>query len=124
MTPSATPFAAILRTAVERTPGAVGGAFAAYDGEMVDSFAKQDPTEWAILTAHFGVLLANLEAALNTKHFGGAEYFVVENSQLDVVVHTVEGGYFALMAMQRPGCLATALGNLEKAALALRKEMA
>jgi hypothetical protein len=121
---SATPFAAILRTAVEHTPGAVGGAFAAYDGEMVDSFAKQDPTEWAILTAHFGVLLSNLEAALNTKHFGGAEYFVVENSQLDVVVHTVEGGYFALMAMERPGCLATALGNLERAAVELRKEMA
>jgi hypothetical protein len=121
---SGTPFAEILRTAVERTPGAVGGAFAAYDGEMVDSFAKEDPTEWALLTAHFGVLLANLEAALNTKHFGGAEYFVVENSQVDVVVHTVEGGYFALIAMQRPSCLATALGNLEVAALALRKEMA
>jgi hypothetical protein len=121
---SSTPFAAILRNAVERTPGAVGGAFAAYDGEMVDSFATQDPTEWAIFTAHFGILLANLEAALNTKHFGGAEYFVVENSKVDVVVHTVEGGYFALMAMQRPSCLATALGNLEVAALALRKEMA
>jgi hypothetical protein len=121
---SVTPFAAILRNAVERTPGAVGGAFAAYDGEMVDAFAKQDPTEWAILTAHFGVLLASLESALNTKHFGGAEYFVVENSQIDVVVHTVEGGYFALIAMERPGCLATALGNLEVAAVALRKEMA
>jgi hypothetical protein len=119
-----TPFAVILRDAVERTPGAVGGAFAAYDGEMVDAFARQDPTEWAILTAHFGVVLASLEAALNTKHFGGAEYFVVEASAVDVVVHTVEGGYFALMAMERPSCLATALGNLEIAAVALRKEMA
>lgn len=118
-----TPFGAILRNAVERTPGAVGGAFAAYDGEMVDSFARQDPTEWAILTAHFGVVLASLEAALNTKHFGGAEYFVVENSQVDVVVHTVEGGYFALIAMQRPSCLATALGAIEEAAVALKKEM-
>jgi hypothetical protein len=118
------PFAAILRAAVDRTPGAVGGAFAAYDGEMVDFIAKKDPTDWAILTAHYGVLLANLEAALNTKHFGGAQYFVVENSQVDVVVHTVEGGYYALIAMERPSCLATALGALGEAAAALRKEMA
>lgn len=119
-----TPFAAILRTAVERTPGALGGAFAAYDGEMVDFIAKKDPTDWAILTAHFGVVLANLEAALNTKHFGGAQYFVVENSQVDVVVHTVEGGYFALIAMERPSCLATALGAIGEAARLLKKEMA
>ena len=33
---------------------------------MVDSFTERDPTEWAILTAHYGVVLANLEAALNT----------------------------------------------------------
>lgn len=119
-----TPFSAILRTAVDRTPGAVGGAFAAYDGEMVDFVASKDPTEWAILTAHFGVLLANLEAALNTKHFGGAEYFVVENAQVDVVVHTVEGGYYALLAMEHPTCLATALEAIGAAAVALRKEMA
>lgn len=119
-----TPFAAILRTAVDRTPGALGGAFAAYDGEMVDFVARKDPTEWAILTAHFGVLLANLEAALNTKHFGGAEYFVVENSLVDVVVHTVEGGYFALIAIERPSCLATALGAIGEAARLLKKEMA
>ena len=73
-----TAFAHILRTAVDRTPGAVGSAFAASDGEMVDFIALHDPTDWAILTAHFGVVLASLEAALNTKHFGGAEYFVVE----------------------------------------------
>ncbi|MBE7451809.1 MAG: hypothetical protein HS111_23855 [Kofleriaceae bacterium] len=118
-----TPFGAILKTACDRTPGAVGGAFAASDGEMVDFVTRTDPTDWAILTAHFGVVLAHLEAALNTKHFGGAEYFVVENARVDVVVHTVEGGYFALLAMQRPTCLATALGALGEAAHALRREM-
>jgi hypothetical protein len=117
------PFGKILRRAVERTPGALGGAFAAYDGEMVDFIAHHDPTDWAILTAHYGVLLANLEAALNTKHFGGAQYFVVENSKVDVVVHTVEGGYYALIAMERPSCLATALSALDEAARELRREM-
>ena len=121
---SLTPFRAILRAAVERTPGAIGGAFAASDGEMVDFVASKDPTDWAILTAHYGVLLANLESALNTKHFGGAQYFIVENGQVDVVVHTVEGGYFALIAMEHPTCLATALEAIGDAARALKKEMA
>jgi len=118
-----TPFARILRAAVDRTPGAVGGAFAAYDGELVDAVATIDPTDWAILTAHYGVILANLEAALNTKHFGGAEYFVVENSQIDVVVHTVLDGYFALIAIHQPACLATALRVIGDAAQQLRAEM-
>lgn len=118
-----TPFRRILRAAVDRTPGAVGGAFAAYDGEMVDAVATIDPTDWAILTAHYGVVLANLEAALNTKHFGGAEYFVVENSAIDVVVHTVLDGYFALLAVARPTCLATALAAIGDAAAQLRVEM-
>lgn len=118
-----TSFARILRAAVDRTPGAVGGAFAAADGEMVDYVTQGDPTEWAILTAHYGVVLANLEAALNTKHFGGARYLIVENSRIDVVVHTVHDGYFALMAMAKPACLATALGALGDAAARLREEM-
>lgn len=119
-----TPFARILRTAVDRTPGAVGGAFAAYDGEMVDYIVSEgDSTELAIITAHYGVVLANLEAALNTKHFGGAEYFVVENSKVDVVVHTVLDGYFALLALARPTCLATAMHALGDAAALLREEM-
>jgi hypothetical protein len=118
-----TPFAKILHAAVERVPGAMGGAFAASDGEMVDFVAQIDATEWALLTAHYGVVLANVEAALNTKHFGGAQYFVIENSGCDVVVHTVLDGYFALMALGRPTCLATALVALGDAAVLLRKEM-
>ncbi|HVK72310.1 MAG TPA: hypothetical protein VM734_03290 [Kofleriaceae bacterium] len=117
------PFARILDAAVKRTPGAVGGAFAAADGEMVDFVTGGDATEWALLTAHYGVVLANLEAALNTQHFGGAEYFVVENVKVDVVVHTVDDGYFALLAVQKPACLASALDALAAAARQLRKEM-
>jgi hypothetical protein len=119
----ATPFAAILRTAVERTPRAVGGAFAAADGEMVDWFTTGDPVEWAILTAHYGVVLANVESALGALHHGSAEFMVVEHSRLDVLVHTVEDGYFALLAVEPPAPLTTALGALRQAAAELRREM-
>lgn len=118
-----TAFRRILTRAVEDTPGAIGGAFAAPDGEMVDCVTSGDPMDLAILTAHYGVILANLEALLNTQHFGGARYFVVENGRVDIVVHTVDDGYYAMLAVPTPAPLGSAIGALEQAAVALRREM-
>ena len=118
-----TPFAAILQRAVQATPNAIGGAFADADGEMVDSFSTIDPHEWAVITAHYGVVLAQLSAAFGTWHFGGPEYFFALHKQLDVIVHAVEGGYYALIAARTPANLGIALETLRTAAVALRKEM-
>jgi hypothetical protein len=119
-----TPFASILKRAVDSTPNAIGGAFADADGEMVDSYASIDRDEWAILTAHYGVVLAHLTAAFGTWHYGGPEYYIAEHRQLEIVVHAVESGYYALLALKPPGPLAIALENLRAASSALRKEMA
>lgn len=119
----ATPFADILRDVVERTPRAVGGAFAAPDGEMVEYFSEQDPEEWALLTAYYGVVLGHLEAAFNTWHFGGPQFFFVEHSKIDVLVHTVDRGYYAVLAIEQPAPLWTALAHLTDAVAQLRKEM-
>jgi hypothetical protein len=118
-----TSFAAILRRAVDDVPNAIGGSFAAADGEMVDSVALGDPHDWALLTAHYGVVLGHLEAAFGTLHVGGPEYFVVRNGGLGVLVHTVEAGYYALLAVKPPGNLSVALEALRIAAVALRREM-
>ena len=122
-----TPFAAILRRAVEATPGAIGGAFADSTGEMVDSFARYDSNEWALLTAHYGVVLAQLTAMLGAWHFGGPEYFIAQHAVLDVVVHSVHGGYYALLALSQPNGapapLGLALSSLRIAASQLQLEM-
>ena len=119
-----TPFGEILRRAVLATPGAVGGAFADADGEMVDSFAEYDAHEWAVLTAQYGVVLSQLHAWLGTRHFGGPEYFIVQHSELDVIVHTIPGGYYALLAIGKPTPpLGFALVRLREAVLAIHQEM-
>ena len=118
-----TPFGRILREAVEETPGAIGGAFAAHDGEMVDAFTARDVDEWATLTAYYGVVLANLESAFNTLHVGGPQYFVVEHTQVDVLVQPVAHGYFALIALARPASISAGLRALDQAARRLAKEM-
>ena len=118
-----TPFAAILQRAVLATPNAIGGAFADADGEMVDSFSLIDPHEWAVLTAHYGVVMAHLNAAFGTWHFGGPEYFIAQHRKLQIVVCAVEAGYYALMAVKEPANLGLALETMRTAANALRKEM-
>ena len=118
-----TPFARILYRAVEDSPGALGGAFAASDGELVDACTTGDAHEWALLTAHYGVILANLEALLATKYFGGARYFVIANRDLHVAVHTVDDGYYAMIAVPPTAPIGRALANLVSAAHELRAEM-
>jgi hypothetical protein len=118
-----TPFSRILRRAVDHTPGAIGGAFAAADGEMVDAYTEGDSEQWAIVTAHYGVVLRLLESAFGTWHFGGTRFFIAQHEKLDVVVHTVSGGYFALLACRPPAPLSRALAALETAAQQLAVEM-
>jgi hypothetical protein len=119
-----TPFSAILRRAVEATPNAIGGGFADCDGEMVDSYTVIDPHEWALLTAHYGVVMAHLTAAFGTWHFGGPEYFIAQHRELEIVVCAVDAGYYALMAIKGPANLGLALQRLHEASVDLKREMA
>ncbi|HEY0480171.1 MAG TPA: hypothetical protein VGD37_21770 [Kofleriaceae bacterium] len=117
------PFGAILRRAVHATPGAIGGAFADSDGEMIDGFTTHDPHDWALLTAHYGIVLSQLHAALGTLHFGGPEHFIAEHGLLDIVLHAVPGGYYVLVAITKPAPLGHALRSLRLAARELHREM-
>ena len=119
-----TAFAQILQRVVQATPNAIGGAFADADGEMVDSYCIGDPHEWAVLTAHYGVVMAHLNAAFGTWHFGGPEYFIAQYAGIDVIVHAIPGGYYALLAIAKPTPpLGFALVRLREAAIAIGKEM-
>lgn len=121
--PAPTPFRTILREAVQRTPGAVGGAFAAADGETVDAFSRWENGDWAILTAHFGVVLAHVQAALHTLHYGEAELVVISHRNMNLLMRAVSDGYYALIAVEPPAPLGRAMASLERASGLLRAEM-
>jgi predicted regulator of Ras-like GTPase activity (Roadblock/LC7/MglB family) len=120
----ATRFGEILRAAVEATPGAVGGAFAACDGETVDLFTEWEAADWKILTAHYGVVLASVQSALHTFHYGEAKLVVISHRHLELLIRYVGAGYFALIAIEPPAPLARAIASLERASGQLQKEMA
>lgn len=117
------PFSVMLQTAVESTPQAIGAAFAASDGEMVDYFSLTDPDEWALITAHYGVVLRHVQSALNTCHYGEANVVLIEHRDLEILVHAVSEGYYALLAVKAPAQLAMAMNALGQAVVALREEM-
>ncbi|HLU68074.1 MAG TPA: hypothetical protein VKZ63_17440 [Kofleriaceae bacterium] len=120
-----TPFSRILRRAVDRTPGALGGTFAAGDGETVDYVADGwRRSDWELLTAHHGVLLGHVRSALRTFHYGDPTFMVVTHRDMHVLMSDVSGGYFALMAVAPRAALAAAERNLGRAAARLRAEMA
>lgn len=119
-----TPFGAILKQTVQASPTAIGGAFAASDGEMVDSFATMDPHDWAVLTAHYGIVLSQLVSAFGIFTFGSPEYFIAQHAKLDIIVHAVDAGYFALLAFSKPTDLSIALEQMQAACTKLKKEMA
>ena len=113
-----------MRGAVENTPGAVGGSFAAGDGETVDYFAECEQTEWALITAHYGIVMRHVQLALNTFHFGEAELVILSHRDLDVLIQSVLDGYFAMIVLARPGCLARGMAALSRATEMLRQEIA
>jgi hypothetical protein len=55
--------------------------------------------------------------------FGAPEYFIVQHEKLGVVVHTVDSGYYALMAVSDPARVTYALTALSESIGALQKEM-
>ena len=118
-----TPFGEIMQRVVDETPGAIGGAFAASDGEMVDAYSTWDEDEWAIFTAHYGIVVQHIRSAIHTFHYGDVETMYVGHDRLDVLAQVVAEGYFALMALTPPANLGAAQHRLEQAAEELRKEM-
>lgn len=118
-------FGEILRAAVLATPGAVGGAFADSQGEMVDAYSEHYTAhDWAVLTAHYGVILSQLRAAFGIWHFGGPEYFIASHAQLGIAVHVVGGGYYALLAIAPADRVDEAVPHLAEVTRALQREMA
>jgi hypothetical protein len=119
-----TPFGEILKRVVEETPGALGGAFADSQGEIVDSFAPTyDAHDFAIVTAHYGVILGHIHAILGIWHYGGPEYFVAQHTSMSLVVVSVTKHYYALLALADPMAVPDALATMHEAATALHREM-
>jgi predicted regulator of Ras-like GTPase activity (Roadblock/LC7/MglB family) len=114
---------AILGAAVREVPGALGGSFAAADGEIV-AMQGGDGDEVAFTTAHHAVLLAQVRSALRTFHFGDPLELLVVCERGMILMQAVEAGYFAMLALGPDAPLADAQRALARASAELREAVA
>ena len=122
MSAAGTPFATILRAAVERVPGALGAVFADHEGETVDHYSLLEPFDTKLIGAHLGVLLDQARKACEGAGVGAALAVVVRGER-GFVVRPVADGYYVVMALAPYTPTALALRALDVAAGSLRREM-
>ncbi len=120
---ASTPFGAILKDVVNPLPGAVGVAFAAGDGELVDSWSVWDDDQWAFLIAHIGIVSNHLRSALHTFHFGDVEWVFLGFPKLDMLAQQVGERYFVVLATTPPMDLDSAEPALQLVVASIREEM-
>lgn len=118
----ASAFLPILQAAVTATPGAIGSALSATDGELVDAYGAE-PYEWDIFSAHYGVILQGVQHALANLGLGRAHHVVLEHRGIDVLILSVEAEYYMVLATTAPMSIAQALSAAQTAAYLLREEM-
>ncbi len=90
----------------------------------MEAFAPESPEDWAIFTAHYGIVFAFVQSALNTFHYGEAEFLLLSHTRLEVLIHAVAEGYFVMIAVYAPAPIGVALAALRVAVRELREEMA
>tara|TARA_R110002096_G_scaffold77896_7_gene183358 strand:+ start:107805 stop:108182 length:378 start_codon:yes stop_codon:yes gene_type:complete len=122
-TSASTPFREILKQATNGIPGAVGGALAAGDGELLDAWTEWDSDDWAFLTAHVGIVVNHVRCAMHTFHFGDVEWVSMHYSGLDLVIEQLGDKYFVLLACKPPMNLGMTTDLLRSVAQSLREEM-
>lgn len=118
-----TAFAAILKSMVDRVPGALGAIFADWEGEMVDQFAHVPPLEIQLAGAHWGVVLNQTSMVTSHLGWGGVNELCIEGERGLALIRRVTEGYFVVLAAKKDVHLATALRELERGAVTLRSEM-
>ncbi len=116
-------FGDILKAAIDKVPGSVGGALAAGDGETVDSYTSWDTDEWALLTAHVGILVSHLRRSLHTFHFGDVQFIQMAFRDLEVAIQIVDQEYYVLLALTPPVRLGIVRRHIQLLSKTLREEM-
>jgi predicted regulator of Ras-like GTPase activity (Roadblock/LC7/MglB family) len=116
-------FGDILKSIVERVPGALGAIFADWEGEMVDQFAHIPPMEIQLVGAHWGVVLNQASRVLMPSGVGAIQEFLVEGERGMVLIRCVTDRYYVVLTGKSEVHLATARRELERGAATLLGEM-
>jgi predicted regulator of Ras-like GTPase activity (Roadblock/LC7/MglB family) len=118
-----TVFGRILGDVVEQLPGALGAVFIDWEGEAVDQFAHIGTMDVRLIGAHWGIVMAQAQAALEKLELGTPRQMVLRFTDQQIIIRRVDQDYVVVLAMSAEAHLGRALTLLGRAEARLRAEM-
>ncbi len=116
-------FATILKSLVDRVPGAIGAIFADWEGEAVDQFAHVPALEIQLAGAHWGIVRQLASQHLRAAGAGDVEEMWIDCEGGLVLLRRVTDRCYVVLTTRRGVHLGTARRELERGAMTLLGEM-
>jgi predicted regulator of Ras-like GTPase activity (Roadblock/LC7/MglB family) len=116
-------FAAILKSLVDRVPGAIGAIFADWEGEAVDQFAHVPQLDIQLAGAHWGIVRQLACEHLRAVGAGDVEEMWIDCDGGMVLLRRVTDRYYVVLTTRQGVHLGTARRELERTQQTLLGEM-
>lgn len=118
------PFKALLRSLVERVPGAQGAIIADWEGEAVDQVGDMDDYDLKVMGAHKGVVLHNMREVVDRLGNDDLREIVITTRQTQTLILPVTKDYYLVLTLDRSDMLGRALMEARRCVQALYREIA
>lgn len=117
------PFKTLLKTLVERVPGAQGAIIADWEGESVEHVGIMDDYDLKVIGAHKGVILQNMREVVD-RLGDDLKEIVITTRQAQTLIMPVTEDYYLVLTLDRSDMLGRALLEARRCIQALYQEIA
>ncbi len=117
------PFKTLLKTLVERVPGAQGAIIADWEGESVEHVGTMDDYDLKVIGAHKGVILQNMRDVVD-RLGDDLKEIVITTRQAQTLIMPVTEDYYLVLTLDRSDMLGRALLEARRCIQALYQEIA
>ncbi len=117
------PFKALLKSLVERVPGAQGAIIADWEGEAVDQVGIMDDYDLKVIGAHKGVILHSMREVVDRLGNDELKEIIITTKQAQTLVLPVTEDYYLVLTLDRSDMLGRALLEARRCIQALSKEI-
>lgn len=118
------PFKTLLKTLVERVPGAQGAIIADWEGEAVDQVGIMDDYDLRVIGAHKGVVLHNMRDVVDRLGDDDLREIVITTKLAQTLIMPVTKDYYLVLTLDRSDMLGRALMEARRCVQALYQEIA
>ena len=117
------PFKALLKSLVERVPGAQGAIIADWEGEAVDQVGIMDDYDLKVIGAHKGVILHSMREVVDRLGNDELKEIIITTKQAQTLVLPVTEDYYLVLTLDRSDMMGRALLEARRCIQALSKEI-